>query len=70
MKSLVKLNALPDVLDVRELMEIKGGDGGEAPKCSVVAIAVKCTGEGGIIICPVAGSGVIIQYPEPDKPAD
>lgn len=70
MKSLVKLNALPDVLDVRELMEIKGGDGGSGPTCNVVSVAVKCIEKVGVVICTVKGSGVIIKEPDPDKPAD
>lgn len=70
MKSVVKLDAIPDTLDVKELMEIRGGDGGTTPTCKVIAIAVQCTGEGGVIICTVAGSGVIIKEPNPEEPAD
>ena len=50
----MKLQNVPETLNVSELMEVKGGVGDKSHIC-VFASAVKCT---------VAGSGVIIKEPE------
>lgn len=55
-------NLLPDIIDVNELMEVKGGkrEIDVSPTICVFAAAVKCT---------VAGSGVIVaKHEEPTEP--
>ncbi len=53
MKSIIKIQDLPETLDMEELMEVKGGYVEEIAIC-VFTAAVKCT---------VPGSGVVVQGP-------
>lgn len=53
MNSVVKLQDVPETLDVHELMAVKGGILDKSPIC-ILASAVTCT---------VAGAGVIITVP-------
>lgn len=53
MDSVVKLQEVPETLDVYELMAVKGGILDKSPIC-ILASAVKCT---------VKGAGVIVQQP-------
>lgn len=59
MNQIVKLQDIPETLDMQELMEVKGGILDKSQVC-ILASAVKCT---------VEGSGIIVQVPsEPTNP--
>lgn len=53
MNQIVKIQDLPETLDMQELMEVKGGILDKSQVC-ILAAAVKCT---------VEGSGVIVHLP-------
>ena len=53
MKQIVKLQDIPETLNMQELMEVKGGASDHNQIC-VIRAAVKCNAE---------GSGVVIQVP-------
>lgn len=55
MNQIVKLQDLPETLDMQELMEVKGGLTEKVTIC-IFASAVKCT---------VAGAGVVVTTPPP-----
>lgn len=49
MKKIVNLEEMPNDMDIREMMEVKGGSASDI-KCSEGVSAVTCSGSGGVII--------------------
>jgi len=64
MKQIIKISDLPNLMDVEELMEVKGGFVDNNKICSLIGSAVKCTVQGSGL-CTVAGSGILEPTPTP-----